>query len=58
MPGTEMPTLGVVSGWVSGMEMERREREDIQFPITAVLTRRVMRVSWFAAVLLLRRAVV
>lgn len=59
MPGTEMPVLGVVSGWVSGMEEgEGTGRGGVQFPITAVLTRRVRSVSWFSAVLFLRRAVV
>lgn len=67
MPGTLMPTLGLVSiflhqfshtfhmgerrGWGGG-------QKNIQFPITAVFTTSVRRVIWFAAVLFLRSAVV
>jgi hypothetical protein len=58
IPGTLMPTFGVVS-----MEHQQVLEENgismyLQFPMTAVLTTRVKRVIWFSAVLFVNRAVV
>jgi hypothetical protein len=57
IPGTLMPTFG----WVSGTRQRLRrgwKRADLQLPMTAVLTTRVNKVNWFAAVLFFNRAVV
>jgi hypothetical protein len=56
--GTLMPTLGVVSAMDQPRALRLKESVDLQFPMTAVLTTRVKRVIWFAAVLFFNRAVV
>jgi hypothetical protein len=46
-----------VYGWSTGIRRDGMERH-VQLPMTAVLTTRVNRVIWFAAVLFINRAVV
>jgi hypothetical protein len=59
IPGTAMPTFGLVSRDDYQIQSSSCDcDDDLQLPMTAVLTTRVKRVFWLAAVLFVNNAVV
>lgn len=58
IPGTAIPTFGLVSEVQISKYYQCMMCLDLQFPMMTVLTTRVNRVAWLAAVLFIKRAVV